>query len=122
MKRLLTVLLAVLGLSACSRDFRGPFRLTGLQVDYMTTPLGIDAPSPRFSWKMESRKYAQSQASYRIVVSELHSGECVWDSGNVLSGMSAGILYGGEALKPCTRYEWTVEVTGTGEHSSKASS
>ncbi|MBR0501066.1 MAG: family 78 glycoside hydrolase catalytic domain [Bacteroidales bacterium] len=122
MKRLFTALLAALALSACTRDFRGPFRLTDLQVDYMTNPMGIDTPSPRFSWKMESRKYAQSQASYRIVVSELPSGVCVWDSGTVPSGKSVGIDYGGEALKPCTRYQWTVEVSGSGEHTSRASS
>ena len=91
MKRLFTALLAALALSACTRDFRGPFRLTDLQVDYMTNPMGIDTPSPRFSWKMESRKYAQSQVSYRIVVSELPSGVCVWDSGTVPSGKSVGI-------------------------------
>lgn len=30
------------------------FRLKKLQVEYATTPLGIDVEKPRFSWQMEA--------------------------------------------------------------------
>ena len=80
MKRLLTFLSAALLLLSCNRTPDGPFRVTGLQVDYMTTPLGLDTPFPRFSWKMESNHYAQRQAAYRLVVTESGTGETVWDS------------------------------------------
>ena len=116
MKKLLTALLAALSLFACNRTPDAPFRVTDLQVDYMTTPLGIDAPEPRFSWKMESDRYDQRQASCRIVVKESGTGVLVWDSGAegvISSDVSVGVVYRGEALKPCTRYDWTVEVTDT---------
>ena len=107
-------LLAGLAMLGCTHEAKGPFSLTDLRTDYMTTPLGIDAASPRFSWKMESGRYDQRQASYRIVVTESQTGIPAWDSGAeevVPSDVSVGVAYRGEALKPCTRYEWTVEVT-----------
>ena len=113
MKHFLTALLAALALLSCNRTPETPFRVTDLQVDYCTTPLGIDTQEPRFSWKMESDRYDQRQTSYRIVVTESVSGARVWDSGagNVLpSDVSVGIVYQGESLKPCTRYDWSVEV------------
>ncbi|MBQ6300378.1 MAG: family 78 glycoside hydrolase catalytic domain [Bacteroidales bacterium] len=114
MKRLLTFLSAALLLLSCNRTPDGPFRVTGLQVDYMTAPLGLDTPFPRFSWKMESNHYAQRQAAYRLVVTESGTGETVWDSaadGTLPSDVSVGVVYRGRPLKPCTRYNWTVEVT-----------
>ena len=103
-------LLAGLAMLGCTHEAKGPFSLTDLRTDYMTTPLGIDAASPRFSWKMESDRYDQRQAAYRIVVKESPSGVTVWDSGDAVSEVSVGVVYGGEPLKPCTRYDWTVEV------------
>ena len=125
MKKMLTALLAALSLFSCNRTLDQPFQVADLQVDYRTAPLGIDTPEPRFSWKMESGRYDQRQASYRIVVTELRTGALVWDSGTegvIPSDVSVGVVYRGEALKPCTRYNWTVEVTNAeGETASAAS-
>ena len=125
MKKMLTALLAALSLFSCNRTLDQPFQVADLQVDYRTAPLGIDTPEPRFSWKMESGRYDQRQASYRIVVTELRTGALVWDSGTegvIPSDVSVGVVYSGEALKPCTRYNWTVEVTNAeGETASAAS-
>ena len=125
MKKLLTALLAALALFSCNRTPEPSFRVTELQVDYMTTPLGIDAAEPRFSWKMESDGYGQQQASYRIVVSDNATGECVWDSGAAgvsPSDVSVGVVYRGIPLKPCTRYDWTVAVTNTAAETVQAGS
>ena len=125
MKHFLTALLAALALLSCNRAPETPFRVTDLQVDYCTTPLGIDAQEPRFSWKMESDRYDQKQASYRIVVTESATGTRVWDSGadNVHSSdVSVGVVYRGESLKPCTRYDWSVEVTSADAVTVQASS
>ena len=114
MKRSLALLLVAMTLLACTQEQQAPLRLTDLQVDYMTTPLGIDTDSPRFSWKMESDRYDQHQASYRIVVKEAATGLQVWDSGadgDAPSDVSVGIVFRGERLKPCTRYDWSVDVT-----------
>ena len=122
MKRLLVLLAASFVLFACEKEAVKTFLVTDLQVDYMTTPLGIDTQSPRFSWKMQSDAYDQHQASYRILVREANSGTLVFDSGNCLSDVSVGVVYRGEPLKPCTRYDWTVEVTDAQQKVQQASS
>ena len=123
MKRFLTaVLSAILFLGGCDRGSEGPFRVTDLRVDYMTTPLGIDQPAPRFSWKMESERYDQRQTACRIVVTEAATGDPVWVSGTAPSDVSVGVLYNGDALKPCTRYNWDVTVWNAEADSVKASS
>ena len=122
MKRFVLFLLAASALLACNREAEGPFRVTDLQVDYMTTPLGIDDASPRFSWKMESDRYGQVQDSCRIVVTEAATGVTVWDSEPMLSDLSVGFVYRGEPLKPCTRYDWTVTVTNAAAETVSAGS
>ena len=122
MKRILILLAASLVLFSCEKKEMAPFRVTDLQVDYMTTPLGIDAQAPRFSWKMQSDAYAERQASYRLKVIEALSGKLVYDSGECVSDVSVGVVYRGEPLKPCTRYDWTVEVTDVNQKVQHAAS
>ena len=122
MKRLVTVLLAVLALSGCHRAPQTPFCVTNLQVEYMTTPLGIDVAAPRFSWKMESDRYDQRQTAYRITLTEAATGALVYDSEICPSALSVGVVYRGEALQPCTRYNWTVTVWNAEEVSVSADS
>jgi len=82
-----------------------------LQVEYMTTPLGLDAVSPRFSWVLQSDLRSVKQTGYEITVRQgSESGPVVWtkaDSGDE----TFGVTYAGAALVPSTRYFWTVEVT-----------
>jgi len=123
MKRFLTaVCVFSLFLAGCDRTTEGPFRLTDLQVDYMTNPLGIDEPEPRFSWKMESDRYDQRQTAFRISVTDAASGERVWLSDPVPAEGSVGVVYAGKALKPRTRYNWDLTVWNAEADSVKASS
>ena len=122
MKRLLTTVAVVCALLSCNRTPEGPFCVTDLQTDYMTTPLGIDDASPRFSWKMESKRYAQRQLAYRIVVEEAAGGVTAWDSDRLPGDVSIGVVYDGEALKPATRYNWTVTVWNADQDSAQATS
>ncbi len=123
MKRFLSaVLLASLLVLGCDRMKEGPFRVTDLQVDYMTTPLGIDEPAPRFSWKMESERYDQRQTACRVVVTDASTGETVWVSDPHPSDISVGLMYAGKTLKPRTRYDWDVTVWNAESDSVKASS
>ena len=88
-------------------------RIYDLRSEYLTDPVGIDAPFPRLSWKLESDQRGVMQTSYRIrAVSE---GTAVWDSGKVISTESQYIAYGGERLKSRERISWTVEVTAVDE-------
>lgn len=116
MKRFLSMALVAVSvavlLQACEQKKTA---VTGLQTEYMTTPLGIDVAQPRFSWRMESAREGAAQAAFELLVAEseaqLKAGDCIYDSGRVDSGISVGIAYNGSALKPCTRYWWKVNVT-----------
>ncbi len=82
-----------------------------LQVEYRTTPLGIDVAQPRFSWQMAATgaERGVAQRAYRVAVRDA-KGADVWDSGRVESPESLGIRYAGRPLQPATRYTWTVTV------------
>jgi alpha-L-rhamnosidase len=86
-----------------------------LQVDNLKTPLGIDDPTPRFSWQLRDPARGAKQTAYEVQVasqSELLQADQadVWTSGRVESGRSVGIPYAGPALKPSTRYFWRVKL------------
>jgi alpha-L-rhamnosidase len=82
-----------------------------LRVEYLKNPVGIDVEQPRFSWKMESPQRNVSQTAYEITVSTDATGQNpVWTSGQIASGQSVHIPYGGSALSPATRYYWKVNV------------
>ncbi len=74
-----------------------------LQVEYLTTPLGIDIQKPRFYWNCEGGK---SQKAYQIVVKK--EGELLWDSGKVTSSSMTHIAYEGRTLKSREHLVWSV--------------
>ena len=86
---------------------------TSLQTDNLPTPLGIDDRTPQFAWQLSDTRQAALQTAYRVEVATtrelLLSGKPdAWDSGRIDSGQSLGVVYGGAALKPSTRYYWRV--------------
>ena len=88
-----------------------------LRVDDLKTPLGIDDPSPRFSWQLQDQTRGARQTAYQVLVASspqlLDQGNAdIWDSGRVDSGASLNIHYAGPALQPSTRYFWRVKVWG----------
>jgi len=112
MKRHTTVIsiaLAALSLNA----FGAGAKTCGLRVNRLDHPANV--VSPTFSWKMDSARSGAAQTAYRITVSEA-SGAVAWDSGEIKCSLSAAVPYKGCALKPASRYFWTVWVkdeTGT---------
>ena len=94
-----------------------------LKVDYHTKPLGIDNPSPGFSWEIQDLERGAIQSAYRIMVSstmdKLDKGQGdLWDSGKVSSQQTIQVLYQGKALRSATRYYWKVQTwNGRGEAS-----
>ena len=88
-----------------------------LRVDDLKTPLGIDDPSPRFSWQLRDPARGAKQSAYEVRVSsqpELLRSDAanpdVWDSGRIESGKSLNVRYGGPAVTPGTRYFWQVKL------------
>lgn len=121
---LAAILLAFLTAAAAQAQTRGPqnsIRVTGLRTDAATEALGIDNPSPRLSWRLESERPGVQQAAFRVLVgttaaaaSSGQSAGLVWDSGVVRSS-NPYVLYAGPALGSRTRYHWSVRVWVAGE-------
>jgi alpha-L-rhamnosidase len=107
-KRILLMTLA----AACSAGLAAAATLTtNLQVEYRTTPLGIDVAKPRFSWQMAATagERGAAQQAYQIVVKD-PKGSVVWDSQRTEDSHSVGITYAGSPLQGSTRYTWTATV------------
>ena len=81
-----------------------------LKVEALENPIGIDAISPRFSWRIYSEGERNvMQHSYHIMVAstqeKLDSGDAdIWNSGVVESDQSQWILYEGEPLERSSYY------------------
>ena len=94
--------------------------ITHLRVETLENPLGLDTPSPRFSWRMETSRQGARQVSYQILVSprdrnispeNKNKGKgLLWDSGQVNSSISQHVHYQGSQLSPGQRLEWVVRV------------
>ncbi len=91
--------------------------VVSLECEGQKTPLGIDATSPRFSWKLTAPSETRGvyQTAYRILaatsveVLEKNKGD-LWDSGRVESAQQTQIPYAGIALQSGQRVYWKVEV------------
>ena len=88
-------------------------RPTHLEADELTEPLGIDAPHPELSWRLNDARPGARQTAYQIAVYSKRPGAAgakpdVWDSGRVSSATSTGVAYAGPELQPSTRYFWRV--------------
>ncbi len=108
--RILTLTLALL--AAASAASANP---TKLRTAYRENPLGLDVSSPQLSWQSDNSERNWRQSAYEILVATrldlLAPGKAdVWDSAKQSSSESVAIAYAGPALKPTTRYYWTVRV------------
>ncbi|HUC40480.1 MAG TPA: family 78 glycoside hydrolase catalytic domain [Gemmatimonadales bacterium] len=88
--------------------------VTGLRVEYLTNPLGIDAPRPRLSWRITSTDRNTVQAAYQVQVTKevgaQHAPPLLWDSGRITADSSVFVTYAGPALTSRTRYVWRVRI------------
>ena len=89
-------------------------------VEYENSPLGIETPSPRFSWILESDKRDDRQSAYRILVSSTvallnqNVGD-KWDSGQVASTDTVNIPYAGDGIESGEQCCWKVMCWDNGE-------
>ena len=88
-----------------------------LTCEHLSSPLGVEAPHPRLSWKLADRRrpQGQRQTAYRILVAgaeELLQSDTsdIWDSGVTPSPESHLVACGGAALRPSSTYYWKVMV------------
>lgn len=86
-----------------------------LKCEQEENPVGIDTPTPRFSWQLSAMDRGIKQTAYRIIVAD--SPEAIkrgvgtmWDSKKVVSKESLLIPYAGEPLEAGKNYYWSVRV------------
>ncbi len=84
-----------------------------LRCEYLVEPLGVDTPSPRLSWIVESPVRGDRSTAFHVLVSsspELLRSDIgdFWDTGMTGPDDASSLEYGGEALLSCARYFWKV--------------
>jgi len=102
---------AAVPLAAQAPAFTGPVEL---RLDNLKTPLGIDDPTPRFSWQLQDPARGAKQTAYEVLVATraelLSQGKAdVWDSGRIESDASLNMRYAGPAVQGSMRYFWLVK-------------
>lgn len=116
MRKILSLVLCllcfVLLLSARSRQV---VQIVDAQIEGQSNPQALHTATPRFSWKIASSEQGVLQQSWRILVASseknLKKGIAdIWDSGEVESGISVLVPYGGEPLGSEVSGWWKVVV------------
>lgn len=111
---LMLALMSVLAMNEAAAQRPVIRKVTQLRTEYLDDPIGIDAPRPRFTWRIESDAAGVRLQSSRIFVSSdsisLATGRRIhWQL--LLPGDDQLATYHGKPLLPFTRYYWKVVVT-----------
>ncbi|WP_329201091.1 alpha-L-rhamnosidase [Streptomyces sp. NBC_01435] len=90
-----------------------------LRCEHRITPLGIDEPAPRLSWRLASDLRGDDPVAYRVRVTEdagdlEDGGRLLWDTGRVADPGATAVDYAGPALPGRTRFHWRVSVWPAG--------
>lgn len=86
-------------------------RLQNPRCEYQFNPIGIDSPSPRFSWEYSAA--ADIQKCWRIeVAADAIFNKVIWDSGEVESALQRAV-YAGPGLESHSKYYWRLAVRMT---------
>ena len=98
----------LLSFSACNSKIE----VIDLKCEYLVSPIGVDAKSPRFTWRM-SQSDEMAQSSYCQVIIGTDSVELVHGSNNIWASQNLNYqtvltVYDGKALKSVMKYFWKV--------------
>ncbi|MBB6237222.1 alpha-L-rhamnosidase [Pedobacter sp. AK013] len=96
--------------------------LTALKTEYLVNPIGLDNPSPRFTWQMNDTSQGAKQTAYRILLDTdsallVKANAKLWNTGWVKSDNNL-VIYSGQPLKPFTKYFWRVDIADGGQKKS----
>jgi len=109
MKTIYTILIFLI---ICAFTFAQ--RPANLRCEHLTQPLGIDVPSPRFTWMLDDIRYGAVQIAYRVIVgtdsTAVANGKGnIWDTQKVSSDRML-VTFQGESLQPFTKYWWLIRL------------
>ncbi len=96
----------------------GLLRATGLTVNGLVDPVGVDPDGVSFAWTVQATGRSVMQSAYRLILRRTDPGLTgrVWTSGEVLSAQQAFVGYTGSSPLPGdASYEWTVQPRGYAE-------
>jgi alpha-L-rhamnosidase len=96
---------------AAATSSSGPLRTSGLTVNGLNDPVGVDPDDCSFAWTLRSTGRSAKQRASRVVLHRADPGHTgpLWDSGPVESAAQAFVPYGGPALESDAAYRWTVQ-------------
>src|SRR4051812_22128267 len=105
----LSLLLPTQKLSAAAVE---PCKPVELRCEYLINPLGIDATSPRLTWRLADIRMGAYQKAYQLLVSNdslslLSNKMPLWNTGQVITDKT-NVIYKGVELKPRTKYFWKI--------------
>ncbi len=111
---MLKKILLPLLLACCFRTLAADCRPTHLQCEYLTDPLGIDAPAPRLSWEMDDPRSGARQTWYSLVVGTdsaqvMGGAGDAWQTGTIHGAVQL-VVYKGTELHSFTKYYWRVVI------------
>lgn len=90
------------------------FSIEQLTIEYLTNPVGIDVPSPRFSWQIKSKVKDFTQSAYQILVAsspeKLNDEADILNTGRINSDQSVLVSCNGISVASAQRYYWKVRV------------
>lgn len=100
--------------SATAASAQRAEHINDLRGEHLENPLGVDALSPRMSWRLAKDLSGTQQVAYQIQVgvdsvASLHGKNLTWTSGWTSSAATL-VRYSGTPLKPFTKYYWRVRV------------
>jgi alpha-L-rhamnosidase len=92
---------------------RAALTVSGLRVENLVEPLGIDTAQPRLGWRLASDTRGDAQTAYQILVASTADALAsdkgdLWDSGRVASTASQFIPYAGRPLASSQQVFWKV--------------
>ena len=98
-----------------TRAFISSAQAHHLTCEFMVDPLGIDTAKPRLGWQLASGPRGCRQSAYEILVASdpmilARDRGNLWNSGQVMSEESVGVVYNGHVLRSSLRCYWKVRI------------
>lgn len=93
---------------------QSPASTFNLKTEYLSNPIGLDNPNPRFTWNMVDTRNGAQQTAFRIMISTdsvalTHGKATQWNTGWLASKIALK-TYTGQELKPFTKYYWRLDI------------